>query len=85
MKKKCPVCGETFQGRPNRETCSVRCRRHIESRRRSWDLREAKAVEAEMGVFPDPTTALICQIGEKEKAEYKVLAAAIRAANGERP
>ena len=33
----CCNCGIEFEGRPNRQYCSVRCRRDIELRRRYWD------------------------------------------------
>jgi predicted nucleic acid-binding Zn ribbon protein len=35
----CEHCHEPFQGRPNRKTCSVRCRRILENKRRFWDSR----------------------------------------------
>jgi hypothetical protein len=37
----CEHCGNTFEGRPNRRTCSVRCRRALEDRRRFWDQKFA--------------------------------------------
>ena len=37
MTLNCDNCGETFEGRPNRRFCSVRCRRAIELKRRYWD------------------------------------------------
>jgi len=33
----CENCRESFLGRPNRKTCSVRCRRILENKRRFWD------------------------------------------------
>lgn len=33
----CEHCKNLFEGRPNRKTCSVRCRRIIENKRRFWD------------------------------------------------
>ena len=35
----CESCGQSFQGRPNRRTCSVSCRRSVEMGRRLWDRR----------------------------------------------
>jgi hypothetical protein len=35
----CESCKKPFQGRPNRRTCSVNCRRSLEMGRRVWDRR----------------------------------------------
>jgi hypothetical protein len=35
----CENCKTVFDGRSNRRTCSVRCRRLLENRRRFWDHR----------------------------------------------
>ena len=33
----CENCKRAFEGRPNRRTCSVSCRRSLEFGRREWD------------------------------------------------
>jgi len=33
----CEYCKTPFKGRPNRKTCSVRCRRVLERKRKFWD------------------------------------------------
>ena len=33
----CEHCKQPFLGRPNRKTCTVRCRRILENKRRFWD------------------------------------------------
>ena len=33
----CENCKKPFEGRSNRKTCSVRCRRTLENKRRFWD------------------------------------------------
>ncbi len=33
----CQSCGETFEGRRNRQYCRAQCRRAIEMKRRNWD------------------------------------------------
>ena len=33
----CENCKASFLGRPNRRTCSVKCRRTLEVKRRFWD------------------------------------------------
>ncbi len=33
----CSSCGREFNGRPNHQYCSIKCRRAIELRRRHWD------------------------------------------------
>ena len=33
----CGYCKEPFEGRPNRKTCSTKCRRTLENKRRFWD------------------------------------------------
>ena len=35
----CEHCKKPFPGRPNRKTCSVKCRRTLENKRRFWDSR----------------------------------------------
>ena len=35
----CECCRRPFEGRPNRRTCSVSCRRSVEYARREWDKR----------------------------------------------
>ena len=37
----CECCRRPFEGRVNRRTCSVSCRRSIELGRRLWDRRAA--------------------------------------------
>ena len=37
LRKICELCKKEFVGRPNRRTCSVKCRRTLERRRRFWD------------------------------------------------
>ena len=37
----CECCRRPFEGRPNRRTCSVSCRRSVEFGRRHWDRRAA--------------------------------------------
>lgn len=49
MQKTCSNCGRTFDGRPNREYCSDRCRRRLETRRREWDVRARSVVPG--GIF----------------------------------
>lgn len=39
VKLVCECCKREFEGRPNRRTCSVSCRRSIEFGRREWDRR----------------------------------------------
>lgn len=35
----CESCRNPFEGRPNRRTCSISCRRSLEMGRRLWDRR----------------------------------------------
>jgi hypothetical protein len=37
----CESCKREFEGRPNRRTCSIGCRRSVEFGRRLWDRRAA--------------------------------------------
>jgi len=89
----CSNCGESFDGRSNRETCSVKCRRHLEYKRRKWDRIDNKATDLEIAAIPGPPGPWD-ELFDKskreaqEKAERKGFlktAAAIRKYNGERP
>jgi predicted nucleic acid-binding Zn ribbon protein len=33
----CESCKKDFEGRPNRRTCSTKCRRILEKKRKFWD------------------------------------------------
>ena len=35
----CESCKRSFEGRPNRRTCSIGCRRSLEMGRREWERR----------------------------------------------
>lgn len=43
----CAGCGDPFEGRPNRQYCSVSCRRSLEMKRRHWDRLTANAERLE--------------------------------------
>lgn len=53
----CEYCKKPFLGRPNRRTCSVKCRRTLENKRRFWDKRFAYVRHCEIQADWDLLTA----------------------------
>lgn len=80
-KIKCANCRTVFVGRENRETCSVRCRRGLEYKRRKWDRIEDRAIDTELQAIP----GLLYEVTDEMAEAYRKEAAAIRRFNGERP
>ncbi len=74
----CECCKAEFQGRPNRRTCSVGCRRQLEMLRRDWDRRAAR-----LRFFQ--TQANAERHSAKQRAAYQAEADAEAARLGARP
>ena len=77
----CENCGIEFEGRPNRSTCSNKCRRDLEHRRRRWDRLAEVADSYLVRSVADP----LIPVTPKQKAEWLAARAEIIAQMGLRP
>jgi hypothetical protein len=67
----CEYCKKTFLGRPNRKTCSVKCRRTLENKRRFWDSRFAYVRHCQIQADWDSLTTTQREHWQKEADEAR--------------
>jgi hypothetical protein len=67
----CECCKKPFLGRANRKTCSIRCRRILEGKRRFWDHKFSYVHLCEINANWDTHSADVRAHWQKEADEAR--------------